>query len=238
VVLLVHAERLLDTKRESAAAAKGLTELEAYLKRPSPETSLIVVSETLAADRPARKLLERHAVVVECTGVEGSSAARWVREQVGKASVRIDPGAVNVLVERAGDDPTRLRADLERLLLYIGEQKVITQEDVLSVVGPAVGTDRWGLTNAIERSETATALRELASTLDAGVIPVMVLGQLAWCVRAKLPAERVADGVNAVFRTDLALKSSGGNPRVLLERLVVELCRKSSPRESGLGRSG
>jgi hypothetical protein len=30
--------------------------------------------------------------------------------------------------------------------------------------------------------------------------------------------------MDAVFRTDLALKSSGGDPRVLLERLVVELC--------------
>ena len=28
------------------------------------------------------------------------------------------------------------------------------------------------------------------------------------------------------FRTDLDLKSSGGDPRVLMERLVVELCRR------------
>ena len=31
--------------------------------------------------------------------------------------------------------------------------------------------------------------------------------------------------IEALFRTDLDLKSSGGDPRVLLERLVVELCR-------------
>ena len=30
--------------------------------------------------------------------------------------------------------------------------------------------------------------------------------------------------VEALFRTDLDLKTSGGDPRVLLERLVVELC--------------
>ena len=30
--------------------------------------------------------------------------------------------------------------------------------------------------------------------------------------------------VDALFRTDLDLKTSGGDPRVLLERLVVELC--------------
>ena len=33
-----------------------------------------------------------------------------------------------------------------------------------------------------------------------------------------------------LFRTDLALKSSAGDPRVLLERLVVELCERKAPR--------
>jgi DNA polymerase III delta subunit len=37
---------------------------------------------------------------------------------------------------------------------------------------------------------------------------------------------RVAGAVDALFRTDLDLKTSGGDPRVLLERLVIELCRR------------
>jgi hypothetical protein len=55
----------------------------------------------------------------------------------------------------------------------------------------------------------------------------MVLGQLAWYVRNKMvftaPA-RVPAAVDALFRTDVGLKSSGGDPRILLERLVLELC--------------
>ena len=53
----------------------------------------------------------------------------------------------------------------------------------------------------------------------------MILGQLGWFVREKLVTSdprRVRPAVEAVFRTDLELKSSGGDPRVLLERLVVE----------------
>jgi len=52
----------------------------------------------------------------------------------------------------------------------------------------------------------------------------MILGQIRWFVATKLQPGRVPAAVDAVFRTDLALKSSGGDPRVLLERLVVELC--------------
>jgi hypothetical protein len=36
-------------------------------------------------------------------------------------------------------------------------------------------------------------------------------------------ADRVRPAIEALFRTDLALKSSGGDERVLLERLVVEI---------------
>jgi DNA polymerase III delta subunit len=57
-----------------------------------------------------------------------------------------------------------------------------------------------------------------------------VLGQLGWFVRTKMPRfapARVAGAVHAVFETDLALKTSRGEPRVLLERLVVNLCGKA-----------
>ena len=53
----------------------------------------------------------------------------------------------------------------------------------------------------------------------------MILGQIR-LVRGEPPGaagacQRAAD---ALLRTDLALKMSGGDPSVLLERLVVELC--------------
>ena len=35
---------------------------------------------------------------------------------------------------------------------------------------------------------------------------------------------QVRPAVDALFRTDLDLKRSAGDPRILLERLVVELC--------------
>ena len=50
-----------------------------------------------------------------------------------------------------------------------------------------------------------------------------MLGQTAIAAE-KLPAPRLGPAMDAVFRTDLALKSSGGDPRILLERLVVEMC--------------
>jgi hypothetical protein len=45
----------------------------------------------------------------------------------------------------------------------------------------------------------------------------------------------VTPAIDALLRTDLALKSSGGDSRVLVERLVVELTGRPLPR-TGWGR--
>src|SRR5215203_505673 len=83
-----------------------------------------------------------------------------------------------------------------------------------------------------------TALRQLALMLDAGLAPEKILGQLGWVVRAKFPQiapTRLRNSVEAVFRTDVDLKRTAGDPRVLLERLVVELCeRGAGPKRPGL----
>jgi DNA polymerase III delta subunit len=84
------------------------------------------------------------------------------------------------------------------------------------------------VTTAIQRGNGAEAIRQLGLALDAGSVPYMILGQLAWFVREKLAEvdpRRVPAAVESLFRTDLELKSSAGDPRVLLERLVLELCR-------------
>jgi DNA polymerase III delta subunit len=131
---------------------------------------------------------------------------------------------VRALVARAGVNLLRLRTGLERVALYAMGQASITAEDVRQSVpaGPEAQED-FGIANAISRGDPRGALRELGLALDNGAAPFFVLGQIRFAAE-KLRAARIAGGVEAVFRTDLALKTSAGDPRVLLERLVVELC--------------
>ena len=225
VVMLLHAERLLEPKRESDAAIKDLEALEAYVKAPV-DTACLVLVGNLDKRKKLAKLLLSKAAVVECSGpADAAEAARWVRDRVSQEGMAIDARAARLVADRVGPDIGRLRADVDRLVLYAGGNKTITAEDVLEVVGPPTSQDNWGVTNAIERCAAADALRELGLAMEGGAVPYMILGQLAWFVRTKVPAPRVTAAVEAVFRTDLAIKTSAGDPRVLLERLVVELCR-------------
>jgi DNA polymerase-3 subunit delta len=225
VVLFLHAERLLVPKKESEAAAKDLDALEAYVKAPVDTACLVMVAGSLDKRRSLTRMLLSKAAVVECAGpCDAAEAARWVRDRVSQEGMTIDARAARLVADRVGPDIGRLRADVERLLLYAAGNKAVTSEDVLEVVGAPTSQDDWGVTRAIERGAAADALRELGLMIDGGAVPFMILGQLAWFVRTKVPAARVPTAVDAVFRTDLAIKTSAGDPRVLLERLVVELC--------------
>ena len=239
VVIVLQAQGLLAPKRESDAATRALEELEELFTNPDPQTTLVLVAGTLDKRSRMYKLLAKQATLVECGVLESiEDAARWVTNRIAASDMKIEPAGARLLAERCGTDVKRLRNDVDRLLLYALGQKSISVDDVREIVGPAALQNDWAMANAIEAGDGKTALRQLALMLDAGAPPEQILGQLGWLVRTKFPFQVPAmlrSAVQALFRTDLDLKRSAGEPRVLLERLVVELCARGAGRPSQAG---
>ena len=227
VIVVVHAEHLLQPKRESQAASKGLSALETYLEAPAPHATLVLEAGDLDERRRIFRRLAEAADVVRCGGLSDAADARnWIVMRLKEMDREAEPAAVRLLADVVGSDAGALRGALERLCLYAADAPGITVEDVRTVVGASVAgsDDDWAVARAIEQRDTPRALREVALALDAGAVPYVVLGQLAWVARSRLGPGRTGPAIDAVFRTDRALKQSGGDPRVLLERLVVQLC--------------
>jgi DNA polymerase-3 subunit delta len=218
-----------------------------YVQKPSPSTTLVLAAADIDRTRKAGKAIVKHATVVECWGLKPGKEARgsdlhqalrmaeqMVRKAVAEAGQVIEPPAARLVAERAGFDIVRLRGDIERLMLYTAGKPGITVADARDIVSAETAQDDWAVTNAIQNGNAKEALRQLALAFDAGAVSYQVLGQIAWFVRDKMnDTRRIPAAVEALLRTDLDLKSSGGDPRVLLERLVVELCRPPSPRGFG-----
>jgi DNA polymerase III subunit delta len=248
VVVVLRGEKFLKPKRRGKAAEEAAGDadeessgdwdaLEAYVKRPEPQTTLVIVASDVDRTRRLYKTILKSATIVECWGLKPGKDARvdlrqaarmaeqLVRQAVTSAGQQIEPAAARLVAERAGIDIGKLRGDVERLLLFAAGKPKIELRDVQEVVSAESAQDDWAVTNAIQRGDAAEALRQLGLAMDGGGVPYMILGQLAWFVREKLDPRRVRPAIEALFRTDEALKSSGGDPRILLERLVVELCR-------------
>lgn len=241
-VLIVHeAERLLSPRKakdedaEPPQAPAGgrpkrsltpMESLEEYLETPEPLTTILFVAGALDENRRLVKLVRKHAVTVDC-GTVGSpaEAERWIKARIEKDGLTIDSQAANLLVEFVGSSLGSLRAAVDKLVLFAAGQPSITPRHVREVVTPqSEPGEGFALGRAIWAGNARAALRELGAQLDHGLTPWLVLGQIRAAARSLEPDDRARRGLDAVLQTDLSIKSSEGEPRYLLERLVVELC--------------
>jgi DNA polymerase-3 subunit delta len=242
-VLLVHeAERLLsprkgkDDEELPAAAPAGkrkksltpLEELEEYVQSPEPLTTMVFVAGALDANRRLVRLIRKHAVSVDCGTFDSpADAAKWIKARLDRDVLTIDPNAETALLESTGRNLGRLRAELDKLTLYVAGEQVVTVQHVRDMTtpsdepgqGPAVGS-------AIRDGDLKLALRELTTMLDAGTPHLPILGQIRWAAGLLRPESRARRALDLVLETDIALKSSGGEPRFLIEKLVIEICAR------------
>jgi DNA polymerase III delta subunit len=232
VVIFVQAERALAPKKakgsdqESAGDDEGAGEggskstqlalLKAYAASPHPHAVVALVGAGLQRTFDP---FAKHAAVVVC-----DASVDVIRTLETEHGVRFDRDAAEFLRQLAGADLPRLRADVERVVLYAAGRKTITRDQVADVIGRAAAGGGKKLWNEMAGRRTASALRELGLELAEGAVPFMVLGLLRSVVERTVADRDLPRALEALLRTDLALKTSGGDPRVLLERLVVELC--------------
>jgi DNA polymerase III subunit delta len=259
VIVVTRAEKWFSGRRKGGDEASpdddddtgGEDLLEGYLERPEAASTVVFVAADVNRTFRLVKVLVTQALIVECWGLKGEKdprgpatellnrAGRLAAGLFKRAGMTIDRDALQPLLAHAGTDIDTLRGDVERLILYCHGRKTVTLEDVDEVVSGTGLLNPWGIVNAVERGDAREALRQIRIVTDAGEVPFMTLGQIGWWVRNKLPQmgspDRVRAAVDAVFRTDLAVKSSGGEPRILLERLVVELCARARSGGGGTG---
>jgi DNA polymerase III delta subunit len=248
-VVIVHdAERLLSPRKgkdesdeaEVRADAGGkrrrasttpAEDLEAYLQAPEALTTLVFVAGPLDANRRLVKLLRKHAAIVDCGSLDSvADAAKWIRTRLEKDEMTIEPAALNLLVNSTGLSLSRIRAEIDKLVLYATGESAITAAHVRDLVIPQTepGED-FALGKAIWNSNAKEALHEITAQLEEGAQPVMVLGQIRAAAGRLRPDSRVKSALEAIFEADLSIKSSMGEPRYILERLVIQICGSGAP---------
>ena len=78
--------RCCSRRSAKAKPPRALDQLEELIKRPEPQTTLVLVATSVDKRGRMFKLLQKHAVVVECGALEDlADAERWVRTRIAAA---------------------------------------------------------------------------------------------------------------------------------------------------------
>ena len=227
--------------------------LTAYLKDPSPRTTMI-----LEAKRRSRMWSKLPTIELP----QGGNPVRWIVSKAKSEGYEIEAGAAQVMVELIGEDYQQLSVELEKLFLLETEGCKISRESVLQTTRQIRDYDVFALIGAIAEGDAPAALRILGRLFESGMAPTQIVSMLYWNFRRVLAAREMLDQgqpfrtilpelkiwsykgrekairacphevlVNILIRlreTDRLCKTTNTVPKTHLERVIVDTCRKES----------
>ena len=149
-----------------------------YLQHLLDSTCLILVSsEPDFRKRPFTEL-KKIAKVVACDPLYDNEVPRWISTRIRLKHKDASPEACQMLQAYVGNSLRSLDNEIEKILIYIGDRKDITGEDIAAVVGASKGYTVFDLQNCIGRKDAKTALSVLARMMESGESPQMIIVML------------------------------------------------------------
>jgi DNA polymerase III subunit delta len=157
--------------------------LMAYLSKPLPEACLVITADKIDRKKKLHKFLEKCPGSVDCSPPTEGFLVSWLKKRAQEKGYTLSPSAANLIVERVGNRPGILAQELEKTLIYAGEKKAVSEEDVAQLVGELKMESAFMLIDALKEKKLETALRILKNNIKHGEEPIKTLGLIAWQFR-------------------------------------------------------
>jgi DNA polymerase-3 subunit delta len=166
--------------------------IEAYCKNPNPDALLVFVADHISIPADARRMemtdkdryqkiredLGSFCGIVELARVQEGEAVRWIGEYCVTRGVKIDADAARELVDALGTNMMMVSNELEKLILYLGDKRMVTLGDVETMVLAAKQRSLYELTDAISSKDRVRALAVLDALLATGDGEEAAIGHL------------------------------------------------------------
>ncbi len=172
------------------------SELAAYLKAPTPGTVLVFECSRYDFAGEDRARLERvekfySAIpgVVEFRQFTPESSRFLAQELAKKQRIKLGGAELAVLLDAVGGDANRLVTEIEKLSLFVGTERVVTMDDLRTLVPNAAQSTIFALVNALGKRDRAGALRSLDILIREGEYLPLALTFLSTQFRLALAAK-------------------------------------------------
>ena len=171
---------------------KGVKErLAAYAEHPVQSATLILVATKLDGRSKLMTGFKKHGVMVECKPLYANQVPPWISLEVRRHEKRISQEAARYLADLVGVDMGQIADAVERLILYVGDRKLIELPDVEVAIAETAQRTIFEFTDAVGQRDRAKAIGILKNLLEHGEAPVGILAMLTRHMRLLLKAKEV-----------------------------------------------
>jgi len=122
--------------RQAADACEAAC--KSFLSLDTPADALVVLDAgDLNPRSKLRKLFEaaKNAACIPCYADDARSLPDVIRQSLSGHGMNIDRDAMSLLVQSLGSDRSVTRGELDKLALYMGDNKQISEDDVREAIG-------------------------------------------------------------------------------------------------------
>lgn len=155
---------------EKGSSNQNVLSLIDYLDNPSDNTILIIDATNINIDdsKEVVIMLKKKAEVSETRDLSEVEMRGWLKRQFGVMGVEIEENAVELFFEYVGTNLVQAKTEVEKLLNYIGDRKIINMRDVASCVSEEGETNVFALTKAITSKDKNKIMEIYYSLLKSG----------------------------------------------------------------------
>ncbi|MFO7842061.1 MAG: DNA polymerase III subunit delta [Fidelibacterota bacterium] len=157
--------------------------LNAYLKHPEPGNVLILTALTFDKRNAFYKRIESSALTLKINTPFENEIPAWIRGYLAEYMRKIDAEAINELLRYTGDDLGKLSNELDKLHIYLPENKTVNREDVRCVSGYSKTFSIEDLLQAVGKKDKSRAVAICKNLIENGVNEVyliIALYQFVW----------------------------------------------------------
>lgn len=142
---------------------------------------LIVLADELGSRSSLRAWFEKaaNAAAVACYHDEARDIGEIIRETFSKAGIQTSGEVVQYLVSQLGNDRYVTRQELEKIMLYVGEENHLSMEAARQLTETNRDTEMDDAINALADRNLAGLDRALTGLMNEGVAPVAYLRSLS-----------------------------------------------------------
>ncbi len=153
--------------------------LTAFLKNPAPKTVFIMETIKKSSDKFIKKITP-YSTEVSFSPLKGPQLNKWISEYAKGKGKRISFEGIEILLEKIGNELDTIINALNKLLLYAGDNMIISEMDIESLIKKTREDTRFTFLNAIMNKQTGIAL-EMASVLSRnGKHATDLIGLINW----------------------------------------------------------
>jgi len=137
---------------------------------------LIITADMVDKRRGLYKAINKNGIIIDCSVPRGEKRADKIAQEafikemmqniLNSAAKTVDGNAYLSMYEMTGFDPRTFVNNLEKLIIFVGDRKKITIEDVKNVLKRTKSDPMYELTSAISDRNTEDALFFLNSLLS------------------------------------------------------------------------